>query len=292
MIKVILKLLTIFFLLIVGFFKSQSQTLPALSPLSEVKDKIGYTNVKIEYSRPSVKGRQIFGDLVPMNKVWRAGANDDTKVTFSTDVKINNKTLKKGTYSIFIKPKQNTWVIYFYQKDSSDIGGVPPQDKDVAHAWKAEKLKLKYETPIKITEHTETLTIGIQDIKLNKGKLFIAWDNIKAIVPFSTNAVETAISQIENRFKEPAGFSQYLYADFYQANNIELEKALKYINKAIELEQSSWWFLRCKSQILAKLKKYDEAIKTAKKGLEIAEKEGSNFYITQSKNDIKRWTNI
>ncbi len=288
--KIMLKQITLICFLFFSFIESQAQILPDLSSFSEIKEKVGYTNIKIEYSRPSVKGRKIFGDLVSYDVIWRAGANDDTKITFSTDVTINNKTLAAGSYSIFVKPKRESWVFYFYQKSSTDWGGVPPQNSTEHYAWSSEKLKLEYEVPIKKVEPVETLTIGIQDIYVNKAQLFMTWDSVKVVVPFTTKSTERVVSSIERRLQDPTAWQYYGYANFYMGNSIKLEKALEYINIAInKSDESSWWFLRLKSQILAKLKRYDEAIVTAKEGLEAGKKDGAAFYITQSNNDIKRW---
>lgn len=290
--KTMLKQITLICFLFFSFAKIQAQDLPLLSSFSEIKEKVGYTDITIEYSRPSVKGRKIFGDLVSYDVIWRAGANDDTKVTFSTDITINDTILKAGSYSIFVKPKRESWVIYFYQKSATDWGGVPPQNSTEHYAWSSEKLKLEYEVPVKKVEPVETLTVGIQDIKPERAEFFITWDSVKVVVPFTTKSTEWAISSIERRLQEPTPWQYYDYANFYMGNSIKLEKALEYINIAInKSDESSWWFLRLKSQILAKLERYDEAIVTAKEGLEAGKKDGAAFYITQSNNDIKRWLN-
>lgn len=290
--KIMLKQITLICFLFFSFVETQAQNLPRLSSLSEIKEKVGYTDIKIEYSRPSVKGRKIFGDLVSYDLIWRVGANGDTKITFSTDITINDTILKAGSYSIFIKPKRTSWVIYFYQKSATDWDGVPPQNSTEHYAWSSEKLKLKYESNVKKVEHVETLTIGIQDITPNKATLFMTWDSVKVVVPFTTKSTEWAVGSIERRLQEPTAWKYYDYANFYMGNSIKLEKALEYINIAInQSDESSWWFLRLKSQILAKLKRYDEAIVTAKEGLEAGKKTGEKFYITQSNNDIKRWLN-
>ncbi|WP_440879375.1 DUF2911 domain-containing protein [Tenacibaculum sp. C7A-26P2] len=291
--RILLNSTALFLFIILSTLKLQAQDLPPLSGYSEINEKIGYTDIKIEYSRPSARGRKIFGDLVSLGRIWRAGANEDTKITFSTDVEINNETLKEGSYSIFIKPKEKSCVFYFYQKSTTDWGGVPPKNSKEQHAWNPEKLKLEFEVPIKQVEYTETLTFGIQNISLSRGELFMAWEEIKVAVPFTTKSTGQAIKSIEKRLQEPTPWQYYDYANFYMGNSIKLKEALKYINIAInKAENSSWWFLRCKSQILAKLKRYDEAIETAKEGLKEAKKEKSNFYTTQSNNDIKRWINI
>ena len=92
---------------------AQIQT-PAPSPFTKIEQKVGLTDVTLEYSRPSAKGRKIFGDLVPFGKMWRTGANKNTIITFSDDVTVDRQTLKAGSYAIFVTPKQSSWDVIFY----------------------------------------------------------------------------------------------------------------------------------------------------------------------------------
>ena len=102
---------------------------PAPSPASKIEQKVGLTDVTVEYSRPSMKGRAVFGNLVPYGKLWRTGANQNTKVTFSDDVTIDGKTLKKGTYAVYTKPGKDAWEVLFYS-DANNWG--TPQNWDDA----------------------------------------------------------------------------------------------------------------------------------------------------------------
>mgnify|MGYP001168023771 CR=1 FL=1 len=129
---------------------------PQPSPTGKIEQKVGLTDVTIEYSRPGMKGRSIFGDLVPYGKVWRTGANANTKITFGDDVKIGGKDLKKGTYAIYTIPNQDSWEVMFYSK--SDNWGVPQEWDDSAVALKAEA------SVSTLPFDMETFTIMIDDL--------------------------------------------------------------------------------------------------------------------------------
>ena len=113
---------------------AQIQT-PAPSPFTKVEQTVGLTDVTLEYSRPNMRGRTIFGDLVPHGEVWRTGANQRTKITFSDDVVIAGQTLKAGTYAIFTKPSEKSWEVYFYTDyagvSTSAISGLEESQSDI-----------------------------------------------------------------------------------------------------------------------------------------------------------------
>ena len=101
-------------LLFVGCLSYSLINTPRISPAAEVKQMVGLTEIRLEYSRPSMRDRQIFGNLVPFGKVWRTGADNSTKISFENDVIISEKTIKSGTYSIFSIPNKDSWEIIFY----------------------------------------------------------------------------------------------------------------------------------------------------------------------------------
>lgn len=150
---------------------------PQPSPTGKIEQKVGLTDVTIEYSRPGMKGRSIFGDLVPYGKVWRTGANANTKITFGDDVKIGGKDLKKkGTYAIYTIPNQDSWEVMFYSK--SDNWGVPQEWDDSAVALKAEA------SVSTLPFDMETFTIMIDDLSNDSGVIEFIWADKVASLPF------------------------------------------------------------------------------------------------------------
>ena len=154
---------------------SQKKEELRISPKALVEQTVGYTEVKIEYSRPGVKGRTIWGSLVPYNTVWRAGANEATKITFTTDVKIDGKKLKAGRYSFFAIPTEKTWTLIF-NKVADQWGAFEYNDAEDA-------LRIVV-TPIKENNcWQEWLAYTINKTSDKKAVVMIEWEKIK--VPFN-----------------------------------------------------------------------------------------------------------
>lgn len=141
---------------------------PAASPASELIQTVGLTEVTVVYSRPSVKGRTIFGDLVPFNKIWRTGANARTKITFDKDVTFGGTAVKAGTYAIFTKPSATSWEVYLYTEH--DAGGTPQELDESKVAAKVTSQALKM--PMSV----ETFTITIGDLTDTSASFGILWD--------------------------------------------------------------------------------------------------------------------
>ena len=174
--------LSLFALLTLGV-NAQMQT-PQPSPSSELEQMVGLTEVEVEYSRPSMRGRAIFGDLVPYDQLWRTGANKNTTISFGDDVKIGGKDVKAGSYAVFTKPGEAVWEVIFYS-DTENWG--TPQNWDatkVAATVKTEVLKM----PMKV----ETFTITIDDLTNNGAMLGILWEDVYVGVPFEVPTEEKA----------------------------------------------------------------------------------------------------
>lgn len=269
-------LLSLFVVALSANINAQVQT-PAPSPSSKLEQKVGLTDVTVEYSRPGMRGRAVFGNLVPYGQVWRTGANANTKITFSDDVTIDGKELKKGTYAIYTKPNQNSWEVIFYS-DSNNWG--TPRE------WKDENVALtttaKVENmPMKI----ETFTISIDDITNNSAVLGLLWENAYVGVKFNTptdKGVEASIAKIMNG---PSANDYFASAVYYLQESKDIQKAKEWINKAVDMtkEQPRFWYLRQQSLILAKAGDKKGAIKAAQASLAGAEKAGNDNYIKMNK---------
>ena len=262
--------------------------IPAASPKSKLVQSVGLTEIIIEYSRPSIKNRNIFGSLVPYDKIWRTGADESTKISFSDDVLINSATLKAGKYSLYTIPNKNYWDIIFYR--DIDVWGVPRN-------WDEEKVVLKtrvdsYNLPESI--NAETLQIFFDFLTNDSAVMAIIWDNIyvplRITVPTTKN-VMLKISEVLNN--NPTFSDYYKAAVFMNDQKIDPKKALEYMQLAMDSnENPRFWQLRQYSLILAENKSYKKAISIAKKSLQMAENAGNENYIKMNKASIQSWKNL
>ena len=256
---------------------------PQPSPSSKVEQTVGLTDVTIEYSRPGVKGRTVFGDLVPYNKIWRTGANGRTKITFSDDVTIDGNELKAGTYAIFSIPTATSWEVIFYT--DYEGGGAPAKLDESKVAAKV--TAAVHEIPFNV----ESFTIDINNLKNDSATLEIIWEKTFVAVPFSVPTDKVASASIEKTMAGPSANDYYSAAVYYLNADKDLNKAKEWIDKAIEMrEKPAFWQIRQQSLIYAKLGKKRKAIKIAKKSLELATEAGNDDYIKMNKESIAEWT--
>ncbi|MDT0687793.1 DUF2911 domain-containing protein [Autumnicola psychrophila] len=261
--------------------RAQIQT-PQPSPSARIEQKVGLTDVTLEYSRPGVRGRDVFGDLVPYGKVWRTGANNNTTITFSDDVVIDAKALPAGTYAIYTIPKQNEWDVMFYK--NTENWGLPQE-------WDENQVALKttveaQNMPIKM----ETFTIIIDELQNDSATLNFIWDDTVAMLQFEVPTDEKATASIDEVMSgEPGPNDYFAAATYYHDQNKDLDKAYDWIQKATEGQDPAFWVLRRKSLIEADMGKKDAAIESAKKSLAAAEKAGNADYAKMNKDSLKEW---
>lgn len=256
---------------------------PQSSPKGNVTQMVGLTEVEIEYSRPSAKGRIIFGDLVPFGKLWRTGANSNTVISFSDDVIIEGKTLKKGKYALFTTPKADTWEVVFYTK--TDNWGIPEE-------WDEANVALKTSVkPEMLNRNVESFTVGINNLDNNFAHLEISWEKTLAAIKFEVPTQKTAIASIEKALAGPTSSDYFAAAQYFYQSNGDMNKALVYVNKALELSKDKpFWYNRQKSLIQAKLGDKKGAIETAKLSLAAAEAAKNNDYVKMNKDSIVEWS--
>lgn len=277
------------FVLFLSFNMIMAQLeIPAASPKSKLFQTVGLTEISVEYSRPSVKNRNIFGSLVPYDKIWRTGADESTKISFSDDVLINSATLKAGTYSLYTIPNTNYWDIIFYAE--TNVWGVPRN-------WDENKVVLKtrvdsYNLPESIK--AETLQISFDFLSNDAAVMAILWDNtyvpVRINVPTTKN-VMLKISEVLNN--KPTFSDYYKAAVFMNDQKIDAKKALEYMELAMNSnENPRFWQLRQYSLILAENKLFKRAISVAKKSLKMAKKSGNENYIKMNEASIQSWKNL
>ncbi|AKA36153.1 DUF2911 domain-containing protein [Flagellimonas lutaonensis] len=256
---------------------------PQPSPSAKMEQTVGLTNVTVEYSRPSMKGRTIFGNLVPYDKLWRTGANKNTTVTFSDNVTIDGKELKAGSYAIFTKPGEAVWEVIFYS-DTNNWG--TPQKWDDSKVALMTKAQVQ-EMPMPI----ETFTITVNDLHNNGATLGMLWENVYVGVPFTVPTQEKTVKSIETVMSGPSANDYYAAASYYYDEGKDLEKAKEWIDKAVAMDKEgrAFWVMRKQSLIYAKLGDKQGAIEAAKRSLASAEAAKNADYVKLNKDSLKEW---
>ncbi len=283
----IMKKIIFILAVIVANFTIEAQVkTPQPSPKSTLNQVVGLTDVVVEYSRPSAKGRTVFGDLVPFGKLWRTGANANSTVSFSDDVTIGGKPLKKGKYAIFTIPKADVWEVDFYS--TTDNWGTPEN-------WDENKVALSVMVdPIMLGNNVETLTIAINNLTNDSATLDISWEKTMVSVKFDVPSQKMAMASIEKTLAGPTAGDYFSSAQYFLQSNGDLNKALEYINKAVAMNKPGtdvpFWYLRQKSLIQAKLGDKAGAIETAKLSLAGATKEKNDDYVKMNNDSIKEWS--
>ena len=260
---------------------AQLQT-PAPSPASKVEQKVGLTDITIEYSRPGVKGRKIFGGLEQYGKIWRTGDNARPKITFSDDVNIAGQAVKAGTYAIFTRPGEKTWDVYFYTEHQ---GNGAPQELD--------ETKVAAKTTVEATEIpfvVETLTIDINNIRDDSANIDIIWEQTYVTIPFTVPTDTKVSAAIDEMLGGPSANDYYAAAGYYLSAGKDPATAKKWIDKAMsKIENPAFWQLRQQSLIYAAAGDKKGAIELAKKSLAASEKAGNAQYVKMNKDSLAEW---
>ena len=228
---------TLIFLLFLTFSGFTQIQTPQPSPSSKLVQMVGLTDIEINYNRPSKRGRVIFGNLVPYGKIWRTGANSSSKISFSTDVEIEGNKIKGGTYSIFSIPNETVWDFILYS--DAELWGVP-QDWDDSKIIHKSNHKSH---PLNSAKEIETFTISLNSISNNDANLVIAWGDRYIEVNIDVPSREMVDSNIESVMSDsPKASDYYAAAVYYRQENIKLDVALEWINKAMEMTESPRFF--------------------------------------------------
>jgi hypothetical protein len=259
---------------------------PSPSPTAKLSQDVGLTKIEVEYSRPSAKGRKVFGDLVRFGEMWRTGANASTKFTSADDFTVgpNNIAVPKGMYALYTIPGKDMWTIIFYK--NTTFGGVPPADK-----YTKDDEAARFDVPVKmVTEPVETFTMNINNCRNGGADLELVWENTRIVVPFSVPTDAKVMADIKTQMDGPSANTYYAAARYYYEEKKDLNIALEWINKSLEKGGDKFWILRVKSMILADLGRYKDAIEVAKKSSELATKEGNKDYPAMNEKSIMEWS--
>lgn len=252
---------------------AQALKVPAQSPAGYIKQDFGLSSVEISYNRPSVKGRVIFGDLVPYAKMWRTGANAATTIKFDSDVMINNRPVKAGEYALYTIPNENNWE--FILNTAINSWGVSGYDRS--------KDVIRFFAPVKTTPFKfENLTFLIDDIKRESAMVHVAWDNTVASFEVTTDIDSKVMAQIDDIFNKDTK-PYYQAASYYYEADKDMSQALTWIDKAIEQNPEAYWVMHLKAKIQAKAGDKSGAINSANASTALAKKAQNDDYIALNK---------
>ena len=249
---------------------AQQLNTPQPSPTANIKQNFALSSIEISYSRPGMKGRKIFGDLVPYGKVWRTGANNATTITFGEDVSISGTKVPAGKYGLLTIPGEKEWTFIISKATNVTSPADYKQDQDVVRV-KAQPQTLPFAI--------ETFLISIGDIKSNDCAVGLLWDNVYAEFHVTADVDTKVMKQIAD-VMEKDNKPYFDAAMFYMNSGKDLNKALEWLTKAEAGNPNAFWVVHQKATCLAKLGKKQEAIAAANKSIEMAKKAKNDDYVS------------
>lgn len=273
-----MKNITLALALLVSFASTsfaQGLKLPALSPTATITQSFSVTEMSIEYSRPSARGRKVFGGLVAYGDMWRTGANAATKLTLGEDVYIGGSRIEAGSYALYTIPNATEWTIVINKGTKNWGTGGYKSEEDVA------RFTVK---PKKINNMIETFTITIGDITNNSCNIVLKWEHTKVVIPVKADNAERIAKDITKAIEKPS-IPYYQAANYYNTTGQHLDKALEYISKAIEGRPKAFWMWHLKAKIAKQMGNKELAKEAATKSMELAK--GSSYEAEYKRNNEK-----
>ncbi len=253
---------------------AQQLKVPAPSPAQTVKQNFALGEVSFEYSRPGVKGRVIFGDVVPFGKVWRTGANATTKITFTEDVKLEGNDVKAGTYGLYTIPNKDSWDIMLY-KDLT-LGG------NVAE-YKQENEVLRFKVkPTVLGNKVESFTINMDNVLPTSATIELMWENTRVPIMLTTDIDAKVMKNIDASLTND-NRPYFQAASYYYENNKDLKQALTWVNKATEQNPKAYWIMLLKAKIQYKLADKVGGKASAEKTIALATEDKNDDYVAMAK---------
>jgi len=241
--------------------------LPRPSPFAKVWQVVGLTEITVDYSSPGVKGRKIWGGLVPYDQMWRAGANSATKVTFSKDVTFAGKPVPAGSYAFFLIPGKSEWTVVLNKK--AEQGGT-------MRDYKADQDLLRVQLKPKPAPFRERLAYLVTDFTDDKANLDLEWDKLRLSIPIglatATQAAANIQNAVDNTWRTYANAARYMLE-----NKKDFDGGLKYIDQSLALKEE-WFNLWIKAQLLAGKKNFKEAHALADRSFQLGQKDPPGFF--------------
>lgn len=254
-------------------------TSPKPSPKGVVEQRVGLSDVTISYSRPGVKGREIFGQLVPYGKVWRTGANDMTTISVSDSFEVGGTWLDAGTYGLLTIPGKDEWTIIFSQKTGLwGSNGYDETDDAVRFTVKPETINRK----------VETMTFLFSDVELSETDVQLMWENTLISFPLKVELESKMDKQIEKAFAPETTANMYFEAArYYYDAEKDTKQALEWVNKAVEVRTDAYWMMQLKAKLHERNGDKKSAIAAAKAAEKAAKERGSDGFAKSMQQYIK-----
>ncbi len=254
------------------------------SPEASFEQEIGSTMINVSYARPLARGRKIFGELVPMDSLWRTGASNATSIKCDEEIVFGDQTLAAGKYALFTIPSKTSWTI-IVNTDTTLHG---------SSGYDAKKDVVRFKVPVeKIKNFYETFTIELNDINSKgEGFLKIIWENTLVKIPLKSKADEKTMALIQKHISiDKVQDAELLFqsASYYYGTNRDFKQAVKWLNDAEKLDAENFYYPNLKQKILADLKDYPAAIEAAKKAIVLGEKKKMTNTVNTLKNRITGW---
>lgn len=255
------------------FSEAQPLKMPSPSTTQSIKQEFALTTVELSYSRPNMKGRKIFGDLVPFNAVWRTGANSATTISFADEVIIGDKKVPAGKYGLLTMPGASEWTIILTKQ----------LDVTSPAAYKADQDVVRVKVPVTALPFSiETFTISFDNVTANAMDLWLGWEKTSVSLPIKMEVEAKVMAQIDNAMNKD-NKPYFQSAMYYLETGKDLNKANMWFDKAIEQNPTAFWIYYNKANCLAKLGKKSEAIAASNKSIELATAAKNDDYVALNK---------
>jgi hypothetical protein len=252
--------------------------LPRPSPFAKVWQVVGLTEITVDYSSPGVKGRKIWGGLVPYDQMWRAGANQATKVTFSKNVTFAGKPVPAGSYAFFLIPTKDAWTVILNKK--TDQSGT-------ARDYKQADDLLRVSIKPKAAPHRERLAYLVTDFTDDKASLDLEWEKLRLSIPITVDTAAQAVANInatiDSTWRTYANAARYMLE-----NKKDYDAGMKYVDQSLALKQD-WYNLWIKAELLAAKGNAKDARATGEKAYELGSKSENFFLEGEIKKTLGEW---
>lgn len=259
---------------------------PRISPSAKIEQRIGLTDLTIEYSRPGARNRQVMGHLVPYGRIWRVGANESTKLILSDSISINALPLPKGSYALYAFPDSTEWIIILH-KNTTHWG-------DGRDKYNAEEDALRFKVkPIALPYFQETFEISFDSITHQSAIMLWSWEKTQIRIPISVNTHAKVMAEIGLQIQaNPTAETYYQSARYLQEQGIQFEKAQQWLQKAHDLAGDRYYIHRVRSLVEAELGNLEKAIAYAEKSKAIAASLGKDEFVRMNEENIQKWTKL
>ena len=248
---------------------AQQLRTPQPIPPQPIKQDFCLGNIELSYSRPSMRNRKVFGDLVPYGAVWRTGANNATTLTFSDEVMIGGKKIPAGKYGLVTIPNRDNWTLILTKQLDVTSPAAYKQENDVVRVTAK---------PQAVPTPVETFTMQFANVKPSSADLQLMWENTMVTLPITTDVESKVMAQIDNLMNKD-NRPYFQAAMYYMETGKDLNQALAWFDKAVELNPKAFWIHHQRANALAKLGKKADARTAAQKSIELAREQKNDDYV-------------